>query len=352
MLAQQHNLLVDPAVIRRASEEALHSMVLPGSNICRQDMTTVRDSWRAEVFDIFQQNKIEGVPLLDVYMALAAVSDKAAPTGITIAHCPATPDCKAADIDIGAAGGVCPTCGGRIFPTDALRIHEEVSEEHPNLTALGRLMTVVEHLTFVAYVRYLQQRQARVLGSVAFIMDGPLALFGPQAWLHTAILNFLIRSATDLRAASLDPPVIIGIEKGGQFPEHADAIADRIPPRTVMTLPDDYIYRYVLTFRPASNAPYGRDTYYGQKFFYRTAQGQLLTITIPKLLGDGVHDAHAYDMLPTTLLLLDQIGTSLYKDATIPIALAHQFASIPLRTGSRVLTLLSRRLLSGADVTG
>lgn len=350
MLAQQHSLLVDPAVIRRASEEALHSMVLPGSNICRTDMATVRDSWRAEVFDIFQQNAIEGVPLLDVYMALVSVSDKASPAGgVVIAHCPATLDCIGANIQVSAASGVCPTCRGRVYPTDALRIHEEVSEEHPNLTALGRLMTVVEHLTFVAYVRYLQQRQARVLGSVGFIMDGPLALFGPQAWLHTAILRFLVHSATELQAAGLPPPVIVGIEKGGQFAEHADAIADRIPKRTVMTLPDDYIYRYVLTFRPSANVAYGRDTYYGQKFFYRTAQGQLLTMTIPKLAGEGVHDAHAYTMLPTTLLLLDRIGTSLYKDATIPIALAHQFASIPLRTGSRVLTLLSRRLLSGAD---
>src|SRR5689334_13740278 len=56
MLAQERSLLVDPAVIRRATEEALHSMVLPGSNVCRQDATTVCESWRAEVFDIFQQN--------------------------------------------------------------------------------------------------------------------------------------------------------------------------------------------------------------------------------------------------------------------------------------------------------
>src|SRR5262245_42346780 len=103
MLSQQRSLLVDPAVIRRASEEALHSMVLPGSNICRHDMATVRDSWRAEVFDIFSQNTIEGVPLIDAYMALVAVSDKASPTGgITIAHCPATPDCIGAHFEVAA----------------------------------------------------------------------------------------------------------------------------------------------------------------------------------------------------------------------------------------------------------
>ena len=49
--------------------------------------------------------------------------------------------------------------------------------------------------------------------------------------------------------------------------------------------------------------------------------------------------------LASTLALLDRLGTSLYEDALIPVALAHSFASIPLRTGSKVLTLLSRELL-------
>jgi hypothetical protein len=35
----------------------------------------------------------------------------------------------------------------------------------------------------------------------------------------------------------------------------------------------------------------------------------------------------------------------IYEDAVIPVALAHSYASIPLKTGSRVLTLLSRELL-------
>jgi hypothetical protein len=52
--------------------------------------------------------------------------------------------------------------------------------------------------------------------------------------------------------------------------------------------------------------------------------------------------------LPKTVLLLDRIGTSLYENAMIPIALAHSFASIPLRTGTRVLTLLSQQMVTQA----
>jgi hypothetical protein len=347
LLAQQDAHLVDPTVIHKTSQEALYSLVLPGSNVCRQDMSTVRDSWRAEVYEIFQQYTVEEIPLLDIYMLLVGKSDKKSENGgVIVARCPTSKDCPAKNIEVLPEGVDCPSCGSRIFPTDALRIHEEVSEEHGNATALGRLLTVLEQITMVAYLHFLLNRQARVLGHVGFILDGPLALFGPQAWLHTAMLSFLNGMRASLSEQNLRQPIIIGIEKSGQFEEHASAIADKIPRRHIMPLPDDYIYNHILTFRSSPGGAFGRDTYYGQKFFYKTAQGQMLTITIPKTYsGPEPHDPSHYPVLPDTLALLDRIGTSLYKDAIIPVALAHSYASIPLRTGSKVLTLLSRELL-------
>lgn len=308
----------------------------------------MRDSWRAEVFEIFRDYTVEGVPLIDVFMLLVSHSDKSSGRGgVVVARCSASESCTQRDIDVHMTGTTCPGCGGRIYPTDALRIHEEVSEEHANATSLGRLMTVVEHITMVAYLRFLMQRQPRVLGQVAFIHDGPLALFGPQAWLHNPIQTYVNSAWDALRMQNLRCPLIVGIEKGGQFSEHAAAIAEHIPSRHVMMLPDQYIYDHILTFRPSPNSSFGRDTYYGQKFFYKTGGEQVLTITTPKT-NLPVRDPHRpehYPVLPDTLSLLDQIGTALYEDAVIPIALAHSFASIPLRTGSKVLTLLSRDLL-------
>jgi len=348
MLSQQDAHLVDPSVIHEATQEALHSMVLPGSNVCRQDMPTVRDSWRAEVYDIFREYAVEDIPLIDVYMLLVGKSDKRSKCGgVTVARCSASESCSAQNIEVPLEGAECPSCRGWIYPTDALRIHEEVSEKHSNATALGRLMTVLEQITMVAYLHFLMKRQARIVGYVGFVLDGPLALFGPQAWLHTAILAFVQNMYRDLINQHLRIPVILGIEKSGQFAEHATAVGGRIPRRYLMSLSDDYIYRNILTFRSTLGAAFGRDTYYGQKFFYRTAQGQMLTITIPKMVGtvDDPHNPAHYPILPDTLALLDRIGTSLYKDAVIPVALAHSYASIPLRTGSKVLTLLSKKFL-------
>ncbi len=340
MLSQDSQRFVDPAVIHDAAQEALHSIVVPGSNVCRPDMPTVKDSWRAEVYEIFREYRIEDRSPLDVLMLLVSFSDKRAPGGVILARCAANEACTARDIEVPRDGRECPSCHGLLYPTDALRIHEEVSEEHGNSTALGRLMTCLEQVTMVGYLDFLRTRRPEALATTAFVTDGPLAIFGPQAWLHQPVMKFI----QDLVTRVPQGPVIVGVEKTGQFPEHAMAIADHIARRQIMALSDDYIYSHVLTFRSSPNAPYGRDTYYGQKFFYKTAQGCLLTISVPKVSPEPTdrHNPRHYSLLPNTLALLDRIGTSLYEHALIPVALAHSFASIPLRTGSKVLTLLAQ----------
>lgn len=349
ILNQGREHLVDPAIVRTATQEALYSIVLPGANVCRVDMPTVKDSWRAQIFDIFQSYTVEGTSLLNIFKLLVEHSNKnSRNNGVILARCSASNSCSSRDIDVPFTGTVCPSCGGQLFPTDALRVHEEVSEEQKNEAALNRLMSCLEHITMVGYLYFLCQRQPRTLGSVSCIMDGPLAIFGPQAWLHAPILRFLHELQESLTQKRLKPPLIIGIEKGGQFAEYAAAIKQHIPPQNLMLLPDDYIYQHILASRPLSNSIYGYETYYGQKFFYKTATGQLLTITVPKL-SQTVNDPHNpiyYQFLPDSLALLDRIGTALYKDAVIPVALAHSYASIPLKTGSRVLTLLSKDFLA------
>lgn len=351
LLSQQSAHLVDPTVIHAAVEEALHSMVLPGSNVCRDDMNSVWDSWRAEVYDIFGHYKIEDIPLLEIFMLLVQHSDKNVNgQGVAVAKCSASEECDERNIVVPPGGTKCPKCNSPVFPTDAFRVHEEVNEEHGNATALGRFMSVLEHITMAAYLHFLMERQPRVLGSVALILDGPLALFGPQAWFHGAMLKFIHHIRQNLSENKLRWPLVIGIEKGGQFAEHAEAINTRIPRRSIMALPDDYIFKHILTYRLSPSSTFGRDTYYGQKFFYKTARGQLLTITVPKC-PSGVPDPHNpvhYPDLPDALSLLDRIGTNLYKDAVIPVALAHSYASIPLRTGSKVLALLSKKFLANS----
>ena len=351
MLSQAAHSLVDPAVVRDSFQEALHSIVMPGSNVCRPDMPTVRDSWRAEVFEVFRDYRVEDLSLLDTFRELINHSDKRSNSGgVVVARCPNDDFCDAVDIDVPFGGDACPSCGNQLFPTDSLRIHEEVLEEHGNATALGRLMTVLEQVTMASYLLFLSRRRPEVLGQVAFILDGPLALFGPQAWMKNAFREFINATYANLTTRGLSHPVIVGVEKTGQFADHAASLSQVMPSGSLLTLPDDYIKSRVLASRQPAGSYYGRDDYYGQKFIYHTVQKKMLVISIPKT---SIHppDAHNLDHYPTlsaTLSLLDRIGTSLYENAIIPVALAHSFASIPLRTGSRVLTLMSRELLGSS----
>lgn len=282
-----------------------------------------------------------------MYWTLQEQAGRVTTAGLTLNRCPAQPDCTARNLTVPRAAGACPTCGGRVFPTDALRIHEEVGELTANEAALSRLMSVLEQLTLVSYIKYLFERQPRTLGQVAFVADGPLALFGPPAGLKRGILAYLRSVSGELRRRGYGLPTICGIEKTGQFAEHAQAISSRLKNGTLVCLPDNYIFERILATRANVYSEYGQETYYGRKFFYRNLTGQVLTITVP-CLDEALEaeyspdDPRRYETLGATLMLLDGLGTKLYEDAVIPIALAHSAAAIPLTMGSRVLTLLSR----------
>jgi len=143
-------------------------------------------------------------------------------------------------------------------------------------------------------------------------------------------------------------PVVVGIEKTGYAADHLHALRDRIPDGTLMRLPDSYLRDRVKTTS-------WEETYYGRKFFYVSSVGQELVITVPPLTSgwspspsdaqtdrsDPVH----YATLKRTLALLDEIGTQLYDNALMPVALAHSFAAYPLTTSTQVLRLLTEQTL-------
>jgi hypothetical protein len=141
----------------------------------------------------------------------------------------------------------------------------------------------------------------------------------------------------------------MGLEKSGAFAEHGEAIKDHIPEGGLMILDDEYIEQYI-TFR---GSPHGVDTYYGRHFFYRSLTGALFTMTVPPLAEVGLspHDqfrSEDYPTLRASCEVLDHIGTRLYENATIPVALAHEYAAYPLEAAGQVLKLHAEDQLGSA----
>src|SRR5207237_2443128 len=133
---------------------------------------------------------------------------------------------------------------------------------------------------------------------MAFILDGPLAMFGHPAWLSPLIKSELKRLNTLVRAATGQDLLIFGIEKTGAFVSHFEEI-DRtstgepyFPKGSYALLTDRYIKERVVF--SVSDKPYGQDTYFGRKFFYKAQSGARVTATLP-MLDEAQNDTNKND---------------------------------------------------------
>ncbi|TXT57126.1 MAG: hypothetical protein BAJALOKI1v1_1870005 [Promethearchaeota archaeon] len=348
IIEQEKHTFINPSKLKDTIYESIQPMVFPGSNIRKKNCTNLVESWRYGIYEIFTKYVIEDTALLDIYFTLLKYGkERFSGNNIILKKCAATERC-AKNIPVPKEGCKCPSCGLELFPTDALRVYEEVYDLQSNSGPLNRMMSCLEHLYMIGYLEYLRKRRLDLLSNTAFIIDGPLAIFGPQAWIHRSILNFInTHIYQNLEDQSFKYPIIVGIEKTGNFAEHADIISKFLKPQTLMLLTENYIYKYILSCQKPQSGEYGSETYYGQKLFYKTKKQQILTITIPtKKKPLFTKEILKHPALLGTLNLLDHIGTIIYKDALIPIALAHSYASIPLKTGSKILKILSQKELN------
>jgi hypothetical protein len=359
-LRARRGSFADPAAIADAQEASVFAGFLPSSNLAHDSGVTPLEAFRAELHHLFRTTEVNGRSLLQTLLEVEGVRQGASRASgrVRIAKCP-VPECRAdvAAIRVPAAGTPCPQCGVLIRPTDILRVHEVFRPYASNLEAAGRVVSVAEHLTVLSFLMHVAARQPTTLRRLACITDGPLALYGEIAPIKWPLLRSLQILAQTLQDAGHGLPMLVGIEKSGEFVDHARAIEDQIPPGYLMHLPNDYIARHI-RFREAA---FGRDTYYGRKWVYRTRDKRLLVITIPPLgrpevipygrggTGAGLNEEalipEDYPTLGGTCQVLDRIGTRLFENAVIPVALAHHWAAFPLRTAGKVLKLHAEQYL-------
>ena len=260
---------------------------------------------------------------------------------------------------VGPGCTTCPTCARPVYSTDALRIHERFRDIGTNGEAFGLVMQVMERLLMIYFLRCFEHRNLlQRLTSLAFFIDGPLAVFGPPAWLSAAISHELKRLNQKVRAATNQDLLILGIEKTGAFVQHFEEIDQTETPgqqlfssRQYMLLTDGYIKDRIL--HSDSRKRYGEDTYFGRKFFYKAQSGARIVASIP-FLSDGQDtinsdDISLYPQFAAVCTLLDRVVSSRYANSVSPLIAANAQAAIPLQLGSKVLTQLARALLGTAE---
>ena len=250
----------------------------------------------------------------------------------------------------------CPNCGEPVYPSDCLRIWEEVSEFQSNQVALSRLMMVLEHILPIHYLRQLG-KQPLFLSELGLFIDGPLAIFGNAAWLHRSIMKYLhaLQSKVEKKANGASFP-LIGLVKTGAIIDHVNLIEKHLPNNCLFAISDEYRYQYVHGGRQAAKQGFGFETYYGQDFIYKTPTGRTFVFLLPyhwpgKKLGgkDFIKEKlklENYPELSKAIQLIDHFESDLHENAVVPIALAHRYTAISLQPGGKVLDLLAHQALN------
>jgi len=353
METQKAERFVDPYEIEKAVNTALVTLDLPVAGAYTREGVGIATSWREAINELFRTKKIQvnrlDRSLLDLLFLLHG--QPGIPAKRVPVNCP-TEDCQK-DVQVPPTGVECDACNEWLYPTDVLRIHEEVGEEGSNQSALGRLMSVVELLVLVGLATLLwEQSRRELLPTTLFILDGPLAVYGPPAKLRGRALDYFQHMDAVTPGTA---PYICGIEKTGAMVDFARQLArhDIITPGDVLVCDEDIIARVT---NSTNVRAYGKETYWGRKFIYRAHDGRVVVPTVMPVVGapydasGGKPDPKDYPTLPAILDVIDRTGSSMYVDGIIPVAAAHGKAAFPIGVGTDVLRLVAtQRLGLGAS---
>lgn len=361
---------VDPSAFADLQNSDAIDAVLPGVNIVVEGQTDARASMRSELFTLFDGNSSFGVEtLLETYEALKTY----AKSDVTF-ECPSyscSEETKRAPRGTGAYLCPCET-QFTLYSTDALRFSTGMNEASGQNGAMyAEISQVIEHLWLLNILRSIERNGwITSFKRMAFVMDGPLAIFGHPAWLSQAIIYELGRLNAEARRVNGEDLLILGVEKSGLFMSHFERIAvdperkdeDYFPKRSTLLLDDQYIKRNVIFSSQSDQKKgkrnteseenvklYGKDTYYGRKFLYKTTTGALIVGVSPFFRPADrdlkIAQPSQYPRLGDALNILDALVSARYPNAIIPLIAAHAEAAIPLNMGSRVLEIMTRQLI-------
>ncbi len=358
---------VDPfRVAQLQDNNSSFTFFVPSANIRWGGKQAVRESFRALVDRQFLDEKTrfkKDDPATSLRTTLFHLASRRAdeelrtgdPTTLKLHKCPS---CGAGPVTLQdiPEQQFCTYCNEEVYPTDCLRIWEEVSDYQSNQAAINRLMNILEHLMPFHYMRFFADQAPIQLGGIAFFVDGPLAIFGTAAWIHRSIMIYLYEINARLKKHGIPPILIVGLQKSGQVVDHVNFVDRFLPDNRLFAINDEYRYKYILAGREEAKNGFGYETYYGQDFIYKTSTGRTFVFGLPypydtknptgvNFIKEKVKFEN-YPQLQRAIKLINHFESDLYENAVIPVALAHHYTAISLQPGGRVLDLLTKKGLN------
>lgn len=335
-----------PSHLRDLETVKTMSAVLPGPNVIGKDKSqkTPKKFFRSTVRkELDFRLDPDHESLLDTFLDITQAGRK---VGAKF-QCPIS-DCNR-ELIRPADDTVCP-CEKQeaIYATDSLRAHERFYDNMSSQQAYTAFRMATEHLLLVNILRYFYQHcDHAMFDDIAFVLDGPLAIFGMPAWLKGYIQQEIGRIHQELVSQGHRGILLMGIEKTGHFTTHFEELdwlmsegpRQRLENGTILVPTTEYVYRYI--FPSDTDKPYGDAVNYGRKLLYKNAVGQHAVVMVPIVNEEGRKpnstNSGAFPRLNEALNIIDSLHTHLYRDGFAPLVRAHAHAAIPLRVGQKIL---------------
>lgn len=340
--------IINPVEYRKTQRKSSIDTVLPGRGVIIDDERSPEASMRRTLFEEMSGYRVfpDSETLLETYEVLM----RGAPDDRTV-YCPCE---KRVPYRRGAGEYECGECGHSLYSTDALRLHELFSPHESCEKMFGHVMTMLERLWLIHALRAFERRGEewlQVMGRMAFIMDGPLAIYGTPAWLSTPIRKELQRLNAAQKAMTGLDMMIIGIEKRGSFARHFEMIDTRkdggirFAAQRHLLLDDKYIRNHIVP--SDGDRQYGGNTYFGRKLLYKSALKHRLVVNMACFTDEQFDLSTArpdqFPRLADALAMLDKLSSNLYPNSLSPIIAAHAEAAIPMHLGGQILENLARK---------
>lgn len=344
----------DPREVMNTESASTIEAVFPGCNVIQSEDETPKEYLRRKIYEELQNVAFidGGETLLETYEYLLDIKLK------NPGNLPKCPIEGYEDKNLLIQHGIyeCPYSGKTLYSTDALRLHELMNPNGSNGELFGQIMSTFEKLCFINILRAFEKKEnwLPILRRVAFFIDGPLAVFSTPSWLAKSISEEICRINNEQKKINNQDMIIIGIEKTGTFCNHfeeldttKEGIQGAFPKASAFLLNDEYIKKNIIF--SDSSKPYGADTYYGRKFFYKTSSGQRLVPVIASY-SDYERDLstaniNQYSRLKDIMELLDQLVSSRYPNAITPLVSAHAEAAIPFNIGQKLFEQIARQII-------
>lgn len=315
-----------------------HKLVLPLRNIALRGSHSLSHTMRRAMYEFFMRSDGEET-LMETLRWLIFQEYGPVQATWSLTSCPL---CAARQIPIhktmveDTPTFPCPRCGGELYLTDILRLHERFDDEVGAMGVLSYVLTALEQLLLAHLIRQILARQPALLDEILFIKDGPLAFFGPTLSLQRAMMALVGHLFTHHNL------YLVGPEKSGEFVDHANAIADQLEPGQAVLLNDAYIYHYILPGKADPTDPYGHSTYYSHKLIFKSGSGRVYVLTLPTPQVKQDPTAGDIPNLNAILTNIDALRCDLYDNALLPVALVNKLVSLSHHPSGRVLRRFAR----------